>query len=60
MIKSANIAPTKNIKDWFKSGTPDDAIDLVVKMLQFNPKIRITIDEVLKHPYISQFRDQKT
>jgi serine/threonine protein kinase len=60
MIKSANISPAKNLKDWFKPGTPDDAIDLVVKMLQFNPKTRITIDEVLKHPYISQFRDQKT
>ena len=60
MIKSANIASNKNIKDWFKPGTPDDAIDLVIKMLQFNPKIRITIDEVLKHPYVSQFRDLKT
>jgi hypothetical protein len=44
MIKSANFMPVKNVKDWFKPGTPNDAIDLVVKMLQFNPKTRITID----------------
>lgn len=60
MIKSANVSSAKNIKDWFKPGTPDDAIDLVVKMLQFNPKNRITIDEVLRHSYIAQFRDPKT
>lgn len=29
-------------------------------MLQFNPLNRITIDEVLKHPYIAQFRDVRT
>ena len=28
------------------------AIDLLEKMLVFNPKKRITIDECLKHPYL--------
>ena len=33
MIKSTNYSPVKDVKDWFKPGTPDDAIDLIFKML---------------------------
>ncbi len=41
MIKSVNIPRIKSVKDWFKSDTPMEAIDLVVRMLQFNPVKRI-------------------
>lgn len=37
MIKSVNIPRLKQVKEWFKADTPMEAIDLVVKMLQFNP-----------------------
>ena len=37
-----------------------DAIDLVTKMLEFNPNKRIKMDEILKHPYVAQFRDIRT
>lgn len=60
MIKSVNIPRTRPAKEWFKSDTPVEAIDLVVKMLQFNPDKRIKIDEILRHPYIHQFRDVKS
>jgi len=33
------------------------AIDLLEKMLVFNPNARITVDEALKHPYISGYYD---
>lgn len=29
-------------------------------MLQFNPQKRIKIDEILRHPYLTQFRDTKS
>lgn len=35
------------------------AMDLINRMLQFNPKRRITIDEILKHPYLQEFHDPK-
>lgn len=36
-------------------GTPPEAIDLCVKLLYFNPDRRPTVDESIKHPYMSQF-----
>ncbi len=46
----------------FKSKYPaagDDAIDLINKMLVFNPFYRITIDECLAHPYLAAVRDKE-
>jgi mitogen-activated protein kinase 15 len=37
-----------------------EAIDLVMKMLEFNPEKRIKIEDILKHPYVAQFRDIRT
>jgi len=33
----------------------DDAMDLLKKLLTFNPNHRITVEEALKHPYVVQF-----
>jgi hypothetical protein len=44
MISSINLNKVKNIKDWFKSDTPHEAITLICKMLEFNPKKRPTAD----------------
>lgn len=42
MIDSLNASKVKPLKEWFRSDTPTDALDLLMKMLQFNPKKRIT------------------
>jgi len=45
----------------FKSRYPaggDDAIDLLNKMLVFNPFFRITVDDCLNHPYLASVRDK--
>jgi len=41
----------------FPAATPE-IIDLVKKMLQFNPRKRITIDECLNHPFLGKIRDK--
>ena len=34
--------------------SPSDAIDLLSRLLKFDPNKRITLDEVLDHPYFAR------
>ena len=34
---------------------PSDGLDLMKKLLQFNPSKRPTADEALRHPYLKKF-----
>ena len=46
---------TKSIHQLFpREDFGNDAIDLLEKMLQYEPKKRIDIKQALKHPYIVQ------
>lgn len=38
----------------------DSAIDLVERLLKFDPKKRLTAAEALEHPYVQEYRDPKT
>lgn len=45
----------------FRSLFPDAspaAVDLLGKMLQFDPRRRITVEEALKHEWLSQLHDE--
>ena len=35
----------------------EDAVDLIQKLLVFNPQKRLTAEEALKHPYIRRFHN---
>ncbi len=35
----------------------EQAMDLLKKMLLFNPKHRITVEEALRHPYLKDFQN---
>ena len=59
MIEQVSHTRQKPLNEWFKTGTPHDAIELVVKMLQFNPKKRPKASEILKNPYLSNFSNPK-
>ncbi|XP_037068226.1 extracellular signal-regulated kinase 2-like isoform X2 [Pollicipes pollicipes] len=39
------------------SDVPPDALDLVTKLLVFNPSRRLTADEALRHPYVKGFHN---
>ena len=58
MLETIPSIKTKNLKNMFKNGSAN-AIDLLGKMLQFNPSKRITIDEALQHPFVEAFHQKE-
>ena len=46
-----------DFNEFFKLAKNPDAIDLLKKMLVFDPNKRISIEEALKHPYMSKYHD---
>jgi mitogen-activated protein kinase 15 len=49
-----SLPPTKNkkLKDMFPTAS-EEALDLLKKLLQFNPNKRLTVEQALQHPYVS-------
>ena len=46
------------IKSLYK-GSNEEAIDFISKLVVFNPKKRMTVDQALNHPYLNKVRDKK-
>lgn len=47
------LGPKTNLRDLIKS-TSEEAIDLVTKLLIFDPTKRLTASQALAHPYVSK------
>ena len=45
--------PKKPLEDML-SEAPVEGVDLLKRLMQFNPDKRITADEALRHPYVSR------
>ena len=58
MLDSLPPPRTKELTQIFPQAEPE-AIDLIKKCLQFNPTKRPTAAEILKHPYVAKFHDEK-
>ena len=56
MLESLPSTKTKRLRDMFPTA-PDDALDMLRNLLQFNPTKRLTAEQALKHPYIAQFHN---
>jgi mitogen-activated protein kinase 15 len=59
MLESLTVQPTAESMDWnarFPSASPH-AIDLLKRMLQFQPRGRISAHDALQHPYLEKFHD---
>lgn len=56
MLETIVVTKTKSLKSLFPKSNSVE-LDLLAKLLHFNPSKRITVDEALKHPYVSDFHD---
>jgi mitogen-activated protein kinase 1/3 len=57
-LKSLKQRPKKNLKTKFP-GSSDDSLDLLDKMLKFDPNKRITVNQALNHPFFGEVKDPK-
>lgn len=55
IIKGLNTPKLRNWREFFP-GASDDALDLIRKCLQFNPKKRPTVEELFNHKYVLRFK----
>ena len=37
----------------------EDCLDLITKMMEFDPDKRITVEQILAHPYLAEFYNKK-
>lgn len=56
LIESIPKKPRPVLRELFPTASPE-ALDLLKKLLEFNPRKRITAQEALQHPYIAKFHD---
>lgn len=56
MLESIPETEQKTLNELFPQAKPE-ALDLMKKLLQFNPAKRIDADEALKHPFVSLFHN---
>ncbi|EGR29236.1 protein kinase domain protein [Ichthyophthirius multifiliis] len=56
IINSINIQKKKNFNIFF-SGACEDSLDLLKKLLTFNPKLRFTAEQALEHKYVNEFHN---
>ena len=55
-IRSLPVSPRVDFAKLYPDAYPS-AIDLIDKMLAFDPSNRITVDEALSHPYLASLHD---
>ena len=58
-MKSLEFHSQKDFRSFVSATASDEALDLLGKMLEFNPNKRITVEEALRHPYFEDMHDSE-
>lgn len=56
MLETLAVKPQKSLQSLFPTASVD-ALDLMSKLLVFNPEKRLSVDEAIRHPYLAQFHN---
>ena len=59
IIDSIAIKHKRSFESFFKDQSPH-TIDFLRRCLEFSPSRRMSVDEALAHPFVAQFREEKT
>jgi mitogen-activated protein kinase 1/3 len=62
MRKLRSSTPLQSKADWntvLKMTAPDEALDLLSKMLTWSPEKRITIEQALQHPFVRHLSESQ-
>uniref|UniRef100_A0A8C6NZ59 Mitogen-activated protein kinase 15 n=1 Tax=Nothobranchius furzeri TaxID=105023 RepID=A0A8C6NZ59_NOTFU len=57
VIQRMLLKPQVPLEDLLQPSVPPDAIDLLKRLLVFNPDKRLTADQALQHPYVARFHN---
>eukprot|EP01068_Selenidium_serpulae_P005610 Selendium_serpulae@DN4105_c0_g1_i1.p1 len=57
MLESVTPKKAKSFHEFFPAAS-EQAVDLISKLLQFNPNNRISAEEALRHQYVEQFHNE--
>ncbi|XP_069771266.1 mitogen-activated protein kinase 15 [Narcine bancroftii] len=57
VVQKTLTRPRTSIDELLPSTTPQDALDLLNKLLVFNPDHRLSAEQALAHPYLSRFHN---
>jgi len=57
MLENIPVHSTSNGIDEMYCGADTEAMDLLRKLLTFNPDKRLTVEQALEHPYVGQFHN---
>ena len=55
-LNQINFVKKRSFSSFFQN-MEDLGLDLLRKLLVFNPKKRISVEEALRHPYLQDFHD---
>uniref|UniRef100_A0A1A7Y1V9 Mitogen-activated protein kinase 15 n=2 Tax=Iconisemion striatum TaxID=60296 RepID=A0A1A7Y1V9_9TELE len=57
VIQRMLLKPQVPLEDLLQLSVPPDAIDLLKRLLVFNPDKRLTAEQALQHPYVARFHN---
>ncbi|XP_058034633.1 mitogen-activated protein kinase 15 isoform X1 [Ahaetulla prasina] len=55
VINHVSCQPQLSLEELMPASTPAQALDLLKRLLVFNPEKRLTAEEALEHPYVQRF-----